>query len=193
MSGESTAGWGELSRLWQAEGAAISLEELEGYMKRERAMMRALAAVELAGLGLGVAVGVWLSMATPYAWMARVFIVFCAAMAWIAWRRRSETAVSGGEDLLTSLRASIAREDGVASRLRFGRALSFVVLFAVLMTASHLLRVYASTSAASLWALLSCGLWLCAIIAWNLGLVRRSRRRRQRLESFAERLKTHDP
>ena len=34
------ADWMELTRLWQAEGAAVSLDELEGHMQRERAVMR---------------------------------------------------------------------------------------------------------------------------------------------------------
>ena len=191
MSGETANGWNELSKLWQAESAAISIDELESHMRRERAGMRALAVIELAGLGLGVVVGTWLAKATPYTWMAYVFILECIALAWIAWRRQ-DPAVPGGDDLLTSLKASIAREEWIAARLRFGRALSFVVLFAVLMVASDLLRVYAATGAASLWALVACGAWVCAVIAWNLGLVHRSRRRRQRLESFAEKLGAHE-
>ena len=66
--------WMELTRLWQAEGAAVSVDELEQHRQRERAAMRALAAVELAGLALGIVVGIWMSIASPFIWVSSVFI-----------------------------------------------------------------------------------------------------------------------
>lgn len=190
MSQDAVNQWLDLTRMWQAEGARISVDELERYMQRERRLMHTLAAVELAGLGLGIAVGVWLGAAQV--WMSRVFVVFCLVMAWVAWRRRAEPELLGGADLLTSLRASMLHEDWMAGQLRFGRALSFMVMFVILMQASHVLRHFAvSGGVGSLWALLACGAWVTAIIAWNLVLLRRSQRRRLRLESFLMRLKAN--
>ncbi|HEX6398534.1 MAG TPA: hypothetical protein VFZ95_14010 [Steroidobacteraceae bacterium] len=182
--------WMELTRLWQAEGAAVSLDELEAHVQRERATMRALAGIEMAGLGLGIAVGIWLSTTTSYFWLASVFIGFCLVMAWVALRRRHAEPL-GGDDLLTSLRISMAREEWVASELRFGRALSFVVLFVIVFMTSHVMRHFATASAGSLLALGAAAAWVCGVLAWNVLLVRRSARRRQRLESFATRLEAH--
>ena len=181
------ADWMELSRLWQAEGAAVSLDEFEGYAKRERAAMGRLAAVELGSLGLGIAVAVWLSFASPHFWLAVLFIAFSLVMSWVALRRREDEPL-GGDDLLTSLRISMAREDWVAAQLRFGRALSFVVLFVIVFMASHMMRHYATVETGSLWALGAAAAWVCGVLGWNISLVRRSKRRRQRLESYATRL-----
>ena len=184
------AEWMELTRLWQAEGAAVSLEELEDHMQRERRAMRSLAAVELAGLGLGIAVGIWLSITGHYFWLASVFIAFCLVMGWVALRRGPAEPL-GGDDLLTSLRISMAREDWVASELRFGRALSFVVLFVIVFFASHMMRNFAAASGGSLLALAVASAWVCGVLAWNIVLVRRSARRRQRLESYLVRLEAN--
>lgn len=178
------ADWSDLTRLWQAEGAAISVDELEAHTRRERRMMRLLAALELAGLGLGVALGAWLGMFSPHVWLFGVFTSLCAVMAWVAWRSRAEAGPLGGDDLLTSLRVSIAREDWNAERLRFGRALSFMVLFIIAFMGSYLLRRYALVSATALIALAASTAWACAVLTWNLRLVRRSRARRRRLESY---------
>ena len=184
------ADWMELTRLWQAEGAAVSLDELEAHRQRERAAMRSLAAVEMAGLGLGIAVGFWLSITSYYFWLASVFIAFCLVMGWVA-LRRGHAEPLGGDDLLTSLRISMAREDWVAAQLRFGRALSFVVLFVIVFMASHMMRHYATVETGSLWALGAAAAWVCGVLGWNISLVRRSKRRRQRLESYATRLEAN--
>ena len=181
------AEWLELTRLWQAEGAAVSIDEFESYAKRERAAMRRLAAVELAGLGLGIAVALWLSFTSPHFWLSGVFIAFSLVMSWVALRRRDDEPL-GGDDLLTSLRISMAREEWVASQLRFGRALSFVVLFVIVFMASHLMRHFATVDAGSLLALGAAAVWVCGVLGWNMSLVRRSTRRHQRLESYATRL-----
>jgi hypothetical protein len=187
MNHPSTSDWSELTRLWQAEGAAVSIDELERHVQRERRGMRALAALELAGLGLGVLVGVWLSLTSPHQGLSGIFIAFCLIMGWTA-VRRVDAEPLGGDDLLTSLRISMAREDWVASQLRFGRALSFVVLFIIVFLGSHLMRNFATTTVWSFVALGAAGAWVCGVLAWNLALVRRSARRRQRLESYATRL-----
>ena len=152
--------------------------------------MRALAGVELAGLGLGIVVGIWMSIASPFIWVSGVFIAFCLVMGWVA-LRRNHVEPLGGEDLLTSLRIAVAREDWVAAELRFGRALSFVVLFVIVYMASHQMHNFASTSAGSWLALAAAASWICCVLAWNVLLVRRSARRRQRLESYATRLEAH--
>jgi len=187
MTSQPAGDWKDLSRVWQAEGAAVSLDELEAHRQRERAAMRSLAAVEMAGLGLGIAVGFWLSITSYYFWLASVFIAFCLVMGWVA-LRRGHAEPLGGDDLLTSLRISMAREDWVASELRFGRALSFVVLFVIVFLGSHMMRNFAAVNYGSFMALGVAAAWVCAVLAWNLSLVRRSARRRQRLESYAHRL-----
>jgi len=187
---QQPADWMELTRLWQAEGAAVSIDELDRHRQQERWVMRMLAGVELAGLGLGIAVGIWLSVVSPYVWFASIFIAFCLVTGWMA-LRRGDAEPLGGEDLLTSLRISMAREDWVASQLRFGRAICFVVLFVIAFLGSYMLRHLTAVDSGSLLALAAAAIWMCAVLAWNLSLVRRSARRRQRLESFANRLEVH--
>jgi hypothetical protein len=54
-----------------------------------------------------------------------------------------------------------------------------------------MLRHFATVDSGSLLALAAAAIWMGAVLAWNLSLVRRSMRRRQRLESFANRLEVH--
>jgi hypothetical protein len=188
MNPRAPTDWLELTRLWQAEGAAVSVDQVEQHLQRERRGMRALAAAEIAGLGLGVLVGAWLSLTSPpYIWFSGVFIAFSLVMGWVA-LRRDHAEPLGGDDLLTSLRISMAREEWVAAQLRFGRALSFIVLFVIVFLASHMMRHFAAVSAGSFMALGAAAAWVCALLGWNLALVRRAVRRRQRLESYASRL-----
>ena len=85
----------------------------------------------------------------------------------------------------------MAREDWVAEELRFGRALSFVVSFVIVYMTSYQMHNFASASAGSWLALAAAAAWICGVLAWNVLLLRRSARRRQRLESYATRLEGH--
>jgi hypothetical protein len=63
-----------------------------------------------------------------------------------------------------------------------------VVLFVIVFLGSHMMRNFAVVNSGSFVALGVAAVWVCAVLAWNLSLVRRSARRRQRLESYASRL-----
>jgi hypothetical protein len=186
MNQQPDQDWIELARLWQAESVGISVEDIERHMRRERAQLRALALLELAGLALGAAFALWLALRTPEVWMSGIMFLFCVLSFWFG-RKHSEldAGPSGTATLLTSLRISAEREERVAEKLRFGRAMSYAVLMIMVIFLSRHLH------GAPAWKLVSIGwpligaAWIVAVLAWNFRLMRRSNRRRRRLQEIA--------
>ena len=109
-----------------------------------------------------------------------VVAVFALVSAVVIVRMRREPAPSGSVDVLQSLKDSLDREDWIAEQLRFGRALSFVALFAIVMATASQLRHVSSTSTLALMAGGVAAACVIAALVWNLMLVRRSRTRRRR-------------
>jgi hypothetical protein len=180
--------WNELARVWHAESAAISVDDIEGYLRRERARLRALAAAEFTGLGIAVALAAWAAWSTPFIWFSAGFLVFSVLTAWFARAGRDASAQANTEDLLASLRIGIEREQELVTRLGIGRLSSFVALGGVVFFLSQgLLRPLVPQG----WlpVLLAAAAWSCAAIAWNLVLTARARRRKRRLETIAAQLK----
>jgi len=180
--------WHDLAKLWQAESAAISIGDIEGHLRRERVRLRALAAAEYTGLGLGIALAGWAAWSTPFKWFAAGFLVFSFFTAWFARSGRDGTPPGNAQDLLASLRASIEREHELMARLGLGRLTSFVALGGVVFFLSQgLLRQ--GTPEGWLPVVLAAGVWLLAAILWKLVLTGRARRRKRRLEVIALQLK----
>jgi len=107
----------------------------------------------------------------------------------VALRMRREQMPSGSVDVLQSLKDSLDREDWIAEQLRFGRALSFVALFAIVQATGSQLRNHALEPALTLTAGGIAAAFVVAALVWNLVLVRRTRARRRRLEFLKDRLK----
>ena len=84
----------------------------------------------------------------------------------------------------------MAREDWIDEQLRFGRALSFVALFAVVIATSMQLQHFHAISVLGLGAATVSCVYVTGVVVWNLVLTRRARRRRARLQYFNDRLKT---
>jgi hypothetical protein len=188
MNEPQSSDWNDLSKMWQADAAAVSLEEIDDHLARERHRMRVVTFVELGGVGLGVSAAVWLAFFTPFRWLGVVVAVFAVVSAFVTIRMRREPVSSGAVDVLHSLKESIEREDWIAEQLRLGRALSFVALFSfVMVTSSQLLRFH-FIPPLGLAAAIAGGAYVIGVLAWNLVLTRRTRMRRARLEYIQERL-----
>ena len=189
MNEKLASDWNDLAKLWQAEAAAVSIDDIEAHLVRHRRHMRLATVAELAGMCLGVAAAGWLAFFTTYRWLGLVVGAFALISAAAVVRMRREPPAPGSVDLLQSLKDSIDREDWVAEQLRFGRALSFVALFAIVSATGSQLRD--SRSALEL-ALIAGGVaaaCVLAALAWNTVLLRRSHARRHRLEYLKDRLK----
>jgi hypothetical protein len=188
MNDPRTSDWNELSKMWQADAAAVSFEEIDVHLARERRRMRVITFVELAGVGLGVAAAAWLTFFTPFRWLGAIVVVFTIVSAFAAVRMRREAVPSGAVDVLHSLKESIEREDWIAEQLRMGRALSFVALFAIVMATSTQLHRFHTLPTVGLAAAIAAGTYVIAVLAWNLVLTRRAHIRRTRLVYISERL-----
>jgi hypothetical protein len=179
--------WNDLAKLWQADGAAVSVDDVERHLRRERATMLGVLLAEIAGLAVGTSAAIWLSSFMPFVGLGAVLAMFGSAF--VAMRLRREQIPSGTVDFLQSLKESIAREDWIEEQLRIGRALSLVALFAVVIATSVQLQRFHTISVFGLdAAIVSCA-YVTSVIVWNLVLTRRSRRRRARLQYFNDRLK----
>lgn len=175
--------------MWQADAARVSPEEIDAHLQREKRLMARVRAAELLGLGAGVVAAACVLFFTPHTGMGVVIVLFGGGAAWLTLRLRREFVPSVSLDLLQSLKESLAREDWLTEQLRFGRALSFVALFAIVMAiALQLLRTKSFSVAALTAAGIGCAVVLMAL-AWNLLLTLRSRRRRLRLLYLDQRLK----
>lgn len=181
--------WNELAKLWQADAAGVSLQEIDAHLERERRHLRGVTLAEMAGIGVGIIAAALLLFFSPHVGMGVVIILFGGVSAWITLRMRREGGPPASVDLMQSLTDSIAREDWMAGQLRLGRALSFVGLFAIVSALSaHLHRVQAFSSGTLIAAGTGCAVVLAAL-AWNLVLTRRSRRRLARLQYLHERMR----
>jgi hypothetical protein len=189
MNEKPASDWSDLARLWQAEAAAVSIEDIDAHLKRHRRHMRVATFAELAGACLGVAAAGWLAFFTTYRGLGLVVGAFALISATVIVRMRREPAASGSVDLLQSLKDSMDREDWIAEQLRFGRALSFVALFAIVSATGSQLRDAGSGAAFAMTAGGIAAACVLAALAWNVVLLRRSHARRRRLEYLKERFK----
>lgn len=189
MNEPVTNDWQDLSTLWQADAAAVRVEEIDAYLTRERRQLRLAAAGELAGLGIGIFAAVWIALFLPYPVLGFALASFAIASAYMARRLRRAPAPQGSATLARSLKDSIAREDWITAQLRFGRALSFVALFALVFAAAAQLRFVRPLDAAALSAEAAGAAFVLGALMWNAVLTRRARVRRERLQYFEERLR----
>jgi FtsH-binding integral membrane protein len=183
------AQWNNLAKLWHSERGSMSATDIEQHARRQRQDMLALAAAEAIGFALVMIGAVWISMHTAMIAMSALTIVFFAFCGFMQHRMRREPPHSGGDDLLSSLEVSIAREEWNLAQLGIGRAGTFLTFFAIVMVASNHLRFIDTTPAGRLWSLSAIALIVFAVLLWNLFLTRRTRIRKLRLESFAARLR----
>jgi hypothetical protein len=189
MNEKPVSDWNDLAKLWQADAAAVSIDDIDAHMKRHRRHMRLATLAELGGVCLGLAASGWLAFFTTYRGVGLVVAAFALVSAVVIVRLRRELAPTGSVDVLQSLKDSVDREDWIAEQLRFGRALSFVALFAIVMATGSQLRHSGSDPALALIAGGVAAACVLAALGWNLLLSRRSRARRQRLEYLKDRLK----
>lgn len=189
MNEKPASDWNDLAKLWQADAAAVSVDEIDAHLKRQRRQMLVVTQMEVAGAIFGVVAAAWLAL-LMYRWLGALVGVFAIVSAAVMVRTRREPAPSGTVDALQSLKDSIAREDWITEQLRFGRAGSYVALFAIVMVTSAQLRYVGGISTLGLSAAGVAGAYVAGGLVWNLVLMRRSRRRRERLEYINERLKS---
>jgi len=183
------ANWSELTRLWQVESSAVSIADFDAAARRQRRQMLALAAAEAGGLVLAFIAAVFIAVHTALIAMSGICFVFFGVCGYLQHRMRKEPPPSGGEDLLKSLDVRMAHEDWNLAQLGIGRAVTLITLVAVVMVGANDLRFFAMTPASHLWALLGITLIVLTILAWNLLLTRRARRRKARFQNYSLRLR----
>ncbi len=189
MNEKLTTDWNDLAKLWQAEAAAVSVDDIDAHLRRHRRQMRIATLSELLAVSLGLGAATWLVLMSQYRWMGVVVGVFALVSAGVTLRLRRDQPPSGSVDVLQSLKDSLDREDWIAEQLRLGRALSFVALFAIVQAVGSLLRNHTPSLGLTLTAGGIAAACVIAALVWNLVLVRRSRMRRHRLEYLKDRLK----
>ena len=182
MNEKLASDWNDLAKLWQAEAAAVSVDDIEAHLERHRRHMLLVTVSELASVLLGVTAAGWLAFVLPYRGLGLVVGVFTLVSAVVLLRTRRDPAPRGSVDVLQSLKESLDREDWIAEQLRFGRALSFVALFAIVMAIASQLRQSSFDSVLALMAGSVAAACVLLTLVWNLVLLRRSRARRHRLE-----------
>jgi hypothetical protein len=189
MNEQSGSDWSDLAKLWQAEAAAVSVGDIDAHLKRHRRHMRLATFAELGGACIGMAAAGWLAFFTTYRGLGLVVVAFALISSAVVVRMRRESVPSGSVDLVQSLKDSVDREDWIAEQLRFGRALSFVALFAIVTATGSQLRDSPPGSAFVLIAGSVAATVVLGALVWNVVLMRRSRLRRRRLEYLQDRLK----
>jgi len=177
--------WDDLSRLWHAGGGALSPGDVEQRARRQRRLMAWLRFGEGGALALAFIAAMWISMQTAFVAMTALSVVFFGACAFLQYRMRRDPPSAGADDLLTSLDASMQREDWNLAQLGAGRAVTLLTLAAISMVVFDHLRHYASTPPGRLGALLGITGIVLAILAWNLVLTMRIRRRKRLLQSVS--------
>lgn len=186
---DESGNWNDLSRLWSARSADISASDVEGHARRQRRLLAWLRLAEGGALTLAFIAAMWIAMQTAFIAMTALSVVFFGACGYLQYRMRSEPMPAGGDDLLTSLAASVAREEWNLAQLGAGRAVTLLTLAAISMVVFDHLRHYASTPAGRIGALIAITAIVLAILAWNLVLSARIRRRKRMLDGLAAQLR----
>lgn len=182
---DESGNWDDLSKLWHADGCTLSPDDVAQRARQQRRLMAWLRFGEGAALTLAFVAAMWIAMQTAYVSMTALSVVFFSTCGYLQYRMRREPQISGGEDLLTSLAASIQREEWNLTQLGAGRAVTLLTLAAISMVVFDHLRHYASTPPGRLGALLGIASIVLAILVWNLVLTARIRRRKRLLQSVS--------
>lgn len=177
--------WNDMSRFWHAGGSDLSIADVERHARRQRRLLAYLRLAEGGALTLAFVAAMWIAMQTAYVAMTALTVVFFGVCAYLQHRMRREPMPPAGDDLLTSLGSSVAREEWNLAQLGAGRAVTLLTLAAISMVVFDHLRHYASTPPQRLGALLAIAAIVLAILAWNLVLTVRLRRRKGLLQAIA--------
>jgi hypothetical protein len=176
--------WQELAKLWQSGTAPVSVVDIENLNQRQRRRLRAATAAEFIGTALGIVASAWLAFQHRFLWVGVLAAAFAAASAFVVLRARRLPYPPVSGDLMRSLKGSLVYQDWLADQLRYGRALSFVALFAILIAASVQLMHVVTATPSRLFATGAAGAAVVAALVWNMALAWNVRRRTQRLSEF---------
>ena len=177
--------WNDMSRFWHAGGSDLSIADVERRERRQRRLLAYLRLAEGGALTLAFAAAMWIAMQTAFIAMTALSVVFFGACGYLQYRMRREPMPAAGDDLITSLGASISREEWNLAQLGAGRAVTLLTLAAIAMVVFDHLRHYASTPPQRIGALLAIAGIVLVILAWNLVLTVRIRCRRRLLQALA--------
>jgi hypothetical protein len=183
--------WQALSRLWQSEVAPVSTADIERLHELQRIRLRVATAAELSVAALGIVAAFWLAIVSRFLWVGVFTAAAAAASIVVVLRARRRPGPPASSNLLESLKGSLAWQDWLAEQLRYGRALSFVALFAIVIAASDQLMRLATATSSRLLAIAAAGTAVVAALAWNVALAWTVWRRKSRLSGFMEKLAAH--
>ncbi len=180
--------WQELSRLWQSEVAPVSMADIERLHELQRVRLRVATAAELSVSALGIVAAFWLALVSRFLWVGVITAAAAAASVVVVLGARRRPGPPASSNLLESLKGSLVWQDWLAEQLRYGRALSFVALFAIVIAASDQLMHMATATSSRLLAIAAAGTAVVAAVAWNAALAWNAWRRKSRLSGFMEKL-----
>jgi hypothetical protein len=188
MNEPTQAEWQELARLWKTGIVPVAVEDIEKCHLHQRRKILAVTTVELTAAVLGVAAALWLMFVPRFHGVGIVIAAFALGSSFVVMRTRRVPVPQGHADLRESLKSSLNYQDWMAEQLRYGRALSFVALFAITIAASVQLLNFASATRPGLSATAVAALAVCAALARNVTLTWQVARHTKRLQSFSEKL-----
>ena len=180
--------WQELAQTWRTGNVPVTVADIEALRRNQERRLRIARGAELACSALGIAAALWLGLASRFFWVGILTVVFSAASIHFALRGRRMPVAPGSVELLQSLQDSLDYHDWLSGRLRTGRVLGYVALFAVVMAASTQLMQFASAAPMELMATAVAGMAVSSTLGWNLSQAWQVWRRTRRLRSFRARL-----
>ena len=190
MNEQDTDAWQELGRIWKTGRPPVTIADIEALHARQHRRVRIARAAAFACSVLGVMAALWLAFVSPLRWVGILTVVFSVASVSFMLRVRRVAVPQGSANLLDSLKASLTCLDWLAEQLRYGRALGFMALFAVVMVASNQLMRLAGPPRSVLFATAGAGVAVSAVLVWNMIVARQVWRRSAQLLAFRRKLLT---
>jgi hypothetical protein len=190
MNQQDTDAWQELGRIWKTGNTPVTVADIEALHARQHHRVRIARAAEFACSALGVVAALWLAFVSPLRWVGILTVVFSIATVFFTLRLRRMPVPHGAADLVKSLDVFLTRLDRLAEQLRYGRALGFMAVFAVVMAASNQLMRPTVPPRSVLFATAGAGVAISAVLAWNMIVAWQVWRRSAQLVAFRKKLMT---
>jgi hypothetical protein len=180
--------WQALAGIWKADDARITVAEIEDLHARQHRRLQIARMAELACSVLGVVAALWLALVSRFLWVGILTVAFSIGSVHVVLRTRRMPVPQGAADLGQSLRDSLEYLEWLAAQLRYGRALGFVALFAVVFAASTQLMRLTTMTPSGLIATAAAGVAISVTLSWNMTLAWQVWRRAARLRTFTSKL-----
>ena len=168
MTEQDIDAWQELGRIWKTGDTPVTVADIEALHLRQHRRLRVGRAAEFACSVQGVVAALWLALVSPLRWVGILTVVFSVASVFFMLRVRRVAVPQASANLLESVEVSLHYLDWLAGQFRYGRALGFMALFAVVMAASIQLLRLAGPLRSVLLVTAAAGVAISVTLAWNM-------------------------